>query len=140
VKNENGDLIADSHNILNRWKNYFSQLLNVHTVSEVRQIEVHTAEPFGPGPSRLEVEIPIEKFKKYKFRQNRFKQEAKYYFLRLTNSLILFGLRKNCLISRRGLLLYQFTKRVIKLAVIIIVGHHCYQLDTKFYRISSSQG
>jgi hypothetical protein len=28
VKDENGDLLADSHNILNRWKNYFSQLLN----------------------------------------------------------------------------------------------------------------
>jgi hypothetical protein len=24
LKNENGDLLADSHNILNRWKNYFS--------------------------------------------------------------------------------------------------------------------
>jgi hypothetical protein len=30
VKDENGDLLADSHNILNRWKKYFSQLLNVH--------------------------------------------------------------------------------------------------------------
>ncbi|PNF20840.1 hypothetical protein B7P43_G12066 [Cryptotermes secundus] len=30
VKDENGDLLADSHNILNRWGNYFSQLLNVH--------------------------------------------------------------------------------------------------------------
>jgi hypothetical protein len=27
-----------SHNILNRWKNYFSQLMNVHSVSDVRQI------------------------------------------------------------------------------------------------------
>jgi hypothetical protein len=27
VKAENGDLLADSHIILNRWKNYFSQLL-----------------------------------------------------------------------------------------------------------------
>jgi hypothetical protein len=35
-----GDLLADSHNILNRWKNYFSQLLNVHRVSDVRQIEI----------------------------------------------------------------------------------------------------
>jgi hypothetical protein len=58
VKDENGDLLADSHNILNRWKNYFSQLLNVHNVSDVRQIEVHTAEPLVPGPS-LEVEIAI---------------------------------------------------------------------------------
>jgi hypothetical protein len=28
VKDENGDLLADSHSILNLWKNYFSQLLN----------------------------------------------------------------------------------------------------------------
>jgi hypothetical protein len=32
VKDENGDLPVDSHNILNRWKNYFSQLLNAHNV------------------------------------------------------------------------------------------------------------
>jgi hypothetical protein len=65
VKDENGDLLADSHNILNRWKNYFSQLLNVHNASDVRQIEVHMAEPLVPGPSRLEVEIAIAKLKKY---------------------------------------------------------------------------
>jgi hypothetical protein len=57
VKVENGDLLGDFHNILNRWKNCFSQLLNVHSVSEVRHIEVHTAEPLVPGPSRLEVKI-----------------------------------------------------------------------------------
>jgi hypothetical protein len=66
VKDENGDLLADSHNILNRWKNYFSKLLNVHNVSDVRQIEVHRAKPLVPGPSRLEVEIAIAKLKKYK--------------------------------------------------------------------------
>jgi hypothetical protein len=55
VKDENGDLLADSHNILNRWKNYFSQLLNVHKVSDVRRIEVRVAESLVPGPSRLEV-------------------------------------------------------------------------------------
>jgi hypothetical protein len=66
VKDVNGDLLADFHDILNRWKNYFSQLLNVHNVSDVRQIEVHTAEPLVPGPSRLEVEIAIAKLKKYK--------------------------------------------------------------------------
>jgi hypothetical protein len=61
-----GDLLADYNNNLNRWKNYFSQLLNVHIVSYVRQIEVHTAELVIVGPSRLEVEIAIAKFKKYK--------------------------------------------------------------------------
>jgi hypothetical protein len=38
----------------------------VHNVSDVRQTEVHTAEPLVPGPSRLEVEIAIAKLKKYK--------------------------------------------------------------------------
>jgi hypothetical protein len=33
---------------------------------DVRQIEVHTAEPLVPGPSCLEVEIAIAKLKKYK--------------------------------------------------------------------------
>jgi hypothetical protein len=51
VKNENGDLLADSYTSLNRWKNYFSQLLNVHIISDVRQIEIHTAEPLVTGPS-----------------------------------------------------------------------------------------
>jgi hypothetical protein len=66
LKDENGDLLADPHNILNRWKNYFSQLLNVHNDSDVRQIEVHTAEPLVPGPRCLEAEIAIAKLRKYK--------------------------------------------------------------------------
>jgi hypothetical protein len=61
VKDENGDLFADSHNILNRSKNYYSQLLNVHNVGDVRQTKVHMADP-----SRLEVEIAIANLKKYK--------------------------------------------------------------------------
>jgi hypothetical protein len=45
VKEGNGDLLADSHNILNRWKNYYFQLLNVYRASDVRLIEIYTAEP-----------------------------------------------------------------------------------------------
>jgi hypothetical protein len=40
--------------------------LNVHNISDVRQIEVRTAELLVLGPSRLEVEIAIAKLKKYK--------------------------------------------------------------------------
>jgi hypothetical protein len=43
-----------------------SQLLNVHNVSDVRQIEVHTAEPLVPGLSHLEAEIAIAELKEYK--------------------------------------------------------------------------
>jgi hypothetical protein len=60
--------LQDSHNILNRWKNYFSHLLNVHNVGNVRQIEVHTAEPLVFSPSHLEAEIAI--IIVIKFRQN----------------------------------------------------------------------
>jgi hypothetical protein len=66
VKDENGDLLADSHSILNTWKNYFSQLLNVHNVSDVWQIEVHMAEPLIPGPSLPEAEIATAKLENYK--------------------------------------------------------------------------
>jgi hypothetical protein len=37
----------------------------VHNVSDVRQIEVHTAEPLVPDPSRPDVEIAIAKLQKY---------------------------------------------------------------------------
>jgi len=43
VKDEKGDLVADSHSIVARWRNYFSQLFNVHGVKDVGQAEIHTA-------------------------------------------------------------------------------------------------
>jgi hypothetical protein len=44
----------------------FSQLLNVHRVSDVWEIEIHTAEPSVPDPSPSEVEIVIATLDKYK--------------------------------------------------------------------------
>jgi hypothetical protein len=52
---ENGDLLADSNYIINKWKNYFSQLLKVHSVSNVRQI------------LRFEIEFAFAVLKKYIF-------------------------------------------------------------------------
>ena len=37
VEDDNGDLVADCHSIMARWRNYFSQLLNVYEVKDVRQ-------------------------------------------------------------------------------------------------------
>jgi hypothetical protein len=56
-------LAADSHSILVRWRNYFSQLLNVHGVNEVRQAEIQTAKPLVPETSVFEFELAIEKLK-----------------------------------------------------------------------------
>jgi hypothetical protein len=57
------DLLADSYNSLSRWKSYISQLLNVHRISGVTQIEIHTAEPLVPDRSPSEVEIAVTKLK-----------------------------------------------------------------------------
>jgi hypothetical protein len=65
VKDERGDLLADPHKILNRWKNYFRELLNVHGAGGFRQTEIHTAEPFVPESSASEVEVAIGKLKRY---------------------------------------------------------------------------
>jgi sorting nexin-29 len=67
IKDENGNLIADPQNVLNRWKNFFNQMLNVHGVHD-RQMDIHTAEPLVPEPSLVKVEIAIGKLKSYKSR------------------------------------------------------------------------
>jgi len=61
VKDEKGDLVANSHSIVARWRNYFSQLLRVHAVKEVGQAEIHTAEPLVPDSSASDVELAIDK-------------------------------------------------------------------------------
>jgi hypothetical protein len=62
VKHENGDLLADSHNILIRWKNYFPQLMNIriHRANDVRQIEIHTGEALVPDPSLLRLKLFLQ--------------------------------------------------------------------------------
>jgi hypothetical protein len=62
-KNENGDLLAD-FDIMNRWKNFFSQ---VHSVGDVGQMEVHTATLFVliTEPSPFKVEPATRKLKSY---------------------------------------------------------------------------
>ena len=51
VKDEKGDLVADSHSIVARWRNYFSQLFNMHEFKDAGQVEIPTAEPLVPEPS-----------------------------------------------------------------------------------------
>jgi hypothetical protein len=66
VKDKRGNLLPNPHKILNRWKNYFCQLLNIHGVGGVRQTEMHTAQPSVKKASGSEVEVAIGKLKRYK--------------------------------------------------------------------------
>jgi hypothetical protein len=51
---------------LNKWKNFFILVLNVHGVHDFMQMDIHTAEPLVPEPSLFEVEIAIINLKSYK--------------------------------------------------------------------------
>jgi hypothetical protein len=74
VKDENGYLLADPRYILNRQKDSFYQLLNVHAVKDIRQTEIHayihtyihTAEPLVGLPEPNSFEAESVKFKSYK--------------------------------------------------------------------------
>jgi len=66
VKDEKGDLFAYSYSFVARWRNHFSQQLDVRGVNDVRQTEIHTAEPLVAEPSASEVELAIDKLKSHK--------------------------------------------------------------------------
>jgi hypothetical protein len=66
IKDKNGNLLADPQNVLNSWKNFFNQVLNVHGIHDVREMDKQTAETLMPEPSLVEVEIAIGKLKTYK--------------------------------------------------------------------------
>ena len=59
-------MVTDCQSILARWRNHVCQLLNEHGVSDIRQTEIHKAEPPVPEPSAFEVESAIEELKSNK--------------------------------------------------------------------------
>jgi len=66
VKDKKGDLVTDCHSLVASWRNHFSQLLNVHGINEVRQINIHTTELLLPELSAFELKMAIEKLKVHK--------------------------------------------------------------------------
>jgi hypothetical protein len=48
------------------WKNFFNQVLHVHGVHDVRQKDIHTAEPLVPESGIVKVEITTGKLESYK--------------------------------------------------------------------------
>jgi hypothetical protein len=112
IKDKIGHLLADSQNVLNRWKNFFNQMINIHGVHNVRQEDIQTTEPLVPEPSLVEVEIAIGKLKSInprvliRFRPNSSKQGVKFYVLRYTDLFVLYGIRRKCHNSGRNLLFY----------------------------------
>jgi hypothetical protein len=119
-----------SHSILARRKKHFSQLLNLHGVNDVRQTELHKAEPLVPEPSAFEVEMAIEKLQTHK--SSGIEQIPidliKAGDIRICSEIhkliILFGIRRICLRSERSPSFYLFIGRVIKHTVVVIEAYH----------------
>jgi hypothetical protein len=89
----------------------------VHNASDIMQIEVHTAEPLVPGPSRLEVEIAIAKLEKYNSPGS---DEIPAELIQAGGEILLSAIHKliNSVWNKeelpgqwKGLLLYQFTTK-----------------------------
>ena len=49
-----------------RWRNHLSQLFKVLGFKDIRQTELHTAEPLVPEPTAFEFKLAIAELKSYK--------------------------------------------------------------------------
>jgi hypothetical protein len=90
------------------WRNYFSQLLNVHGVSDVRQTEIYTAEPLVTEPSAFEVQMAIGKLQGHQspgtdqIPAEFIKAGGRTVCFDILNLLLLFRIRRNCLRNGRS--------------------------------------
>jgi hypothetical protein len=89
-------------------------------------MEIYTAEPLVPDP------IPFARLKRYTSPDSNdipaaLIQEVEILLSDTINSLIYSGIRRNCQISARSVLLHQFTRKAIKLTVVIILRYLCHQ-------------
>jgi hypothetical protein len=137
IKDENDNLLADPQSVLNRWKHFFNQVLNVHGVHDVRQKDVHTAESLVPEPSLVKVETATGKFKVYKYPGTdqilaELIKAGGETLCSEIHKLIPSKWNKELLQQWKVSLLYQFIRRSIKPTVIIIEKSPTYQLPTKF--------
>ena len=146
VKGEKGDLVTDSHSILARWRNHFTQLFNVHGVSDVRQTEIHTAELLVPEPSAFEAVMAIDKLNGHKtpginlIPAKWIKAGGRTIHCKIHKFIKSVWIRRNCLRSGRSRSLYLSIRWVIKQIIVIIEACHFSQLHTKFYPTSCCQG
>jgi hypothetical protein len=61
-----GGSTSGSSQNFDKWKKYFCEVFNLYGAGDVRQTEMHTAEPFVPESSVSEVQVNIGKLKRYK--------------------------------------------------------------------------
>jgi hypothetical protein len=120
--------------------------LNLHRVSDIRHIEIHTAESLEPDPNPFEVETAIAKLKTYRSQGS---VQILAEVIHAGSETLQSEIHKlvNYILNNEELpdqwkesILVPIHKKGDKTDLLIIMGYHCYQLHTKFYPISFSQG
>jgi len=130
VTDEKGGFFTDCHSILARRSNHFSQLFHVHGVNDVRQAEIHTAEPLVPEPSAFDVEMAVEKLKRRRSPRidqipaELIKAKGRTIHSEIHKLLILFGISSNCLRSGKNRSLCLPIRRALIHIVVIIAAYH----------------
>jgi hypothetical protein len=143
VKDEKGDLVADSHSILAWWRNYFFQLLNIHGVNDVRQTEVHTAEP---EPSAFEVEMAIVNLKSHRspgihqIPAELIKAGGRIFPSEIHKLIISIWNKEELPEEWKESVIVPIYKKGDKTDCIIVEAYHFRQLRTKFYPTFFRQG
>ena len=138
VKDEKCDLVADFRSIVARWRNYFSQLFNVHGVKDVGQAEIHTAEPLVPEPRASEVELTIDKLKSHKSSgidhvpAELIKARGRTICLEINKLITSIWKKEKLPEERKESIIVPIHKTGIKQIVIIIEAYHFCQPLTKF--------
>jgi hypothetical protein len=114
-------------------------VLNVYGVRDVRQMDIHTAEPLVPEPSLVEVEIVIGKLKSYKSPGT---DQIPTELIKARGETLYSEIHKlTCSIWNKEELTQKWKESVTVLIhkkgyetiVIIIKESPSYQLSTKFY-------
>jgi len=145
VKNEKGDLIAGSHNIVARWGKSFSHLFSVHGVTDVGPGEIHATESQVTEQSVSEIELAIVKLKSHKMPgidqipAELIKAVGRTICLEIKKLITLLGRRGNYLKSGRSRSYCLSIRREIKQFAIIIEAYHFCQPFARFYPTLSCQ-
>jgi hypothetical protein len=132
VKDENCDLLPDSHNILNRWRKSYSQSLNVHRVINVRQTDIHTPQPLVP---LLRMKLLLRSLKDSDQIQSELIQAGGKILYSMIHKHINSNWNKELPGQWKESIIVSVYKTRDITDEVIIVEYHSYQLHTKFYPI-----
>jgi hypothetical protein len=131
-------------NLLTRRRNHFSQPLNIYGVNDVRQTEIHTAEPVVPEPNAFEVEMAIENLKSHRSlliisQQNGLEQGVEQTALRYTNLYSIWNNEKFPEEWKQSIIVPMYKKHDKRIVVIVEAFKFCQQ-RTKFHPTSCCEG